>query len=52
VFELPNDIEKAGFSKVNKAVLMSDKLEALGWQAKTNIEEGIAKTISILKEEK
>ena len=48
-FEIPTQNEKASFSKVNKAVLSSEKLEMLEWSAVTNLEDGIEKTINHLK---
>ena len=42
-FEIPTQNEKASFSKVNKAVLSSEKLEMLEWSAVTNLEDGIEK---------
>ncbi len=50
IFDLPSEIEKAGFSKATKAILDSSKLQELGWTALYNIEQGIDHTISILKE--
>lgn len=50
VFELPDSKESAGYSKATKARLESTKLQQLGWHAHYNIEEGIQRTVSILKE--
>lgn len=50
VFEIPNSIESAGYSKATRARLDSKKLQQLGWKAKYNIQEGILKTIDILKD--
>ena len=50
VFELPDDTEFVGFSKVTKARLNGNKLKALGWNARYDIRAGIERTISILKE--
>lgn len=49
-FQLPNNVELTGFSKVTRAVMDSSKLMSLGWRAKYNIKEGIKRTLSILKE--
>ena len=49
-FELPDDVEKAGFSKATKALLDSKKIESIGWKANYTIKEGIENTIRILKE--
>lgn len=50
VFELPDDVEKAGYSTATKATLDATKIEALGWKAVTHMEEGLQKTVKILKE--
>ena len=47
IFELPDAVEKAGFSKATKARLDSEKLNNLGWKAHYNIKDGIARTITI-----
>lgn len=49
IFELPNEMEKRGFSAVTKAVLNSEKLQQLGWNAKTNLSRGIHDTLDILE---
>lgn len=51
VFELPTEEERRGFSVADRAVLDSGKLNALGWWAGTKIEDGVNKTIEILKAE-
>ena len=50
VFEIPDSIEAAGYSKATKARLNGDKLKNLGWMPRYNILEGIGRTITILKE--
>lgn len=50
VFELPDEIEVAGYSKATKARLESKKLQITGWSAKYSIECGIERTIRILRE--
>lgn len=49
VFDLPDDVESKGFSGAMRAVLLTSKMEALGWVPQTDIKAGAAKTISILK---
>lgn len=49
VFELPDAVEKAGYSTATKAILDASKIEQLGWRAQTPIAEGIAKTVQILR---
>lgn len=48
-FELPNEIEKAGFSVVLKALMDSSKFKALGWSAHYSLENGLNKTVEILR---
>lgn len=50
VFDLPDEIESAGFSKATKARLESAKLQKLGWRAYYDIEKGMAKNLKILGE--
>lgn len=50
-FELPNQVESAGFSKATKARLDSTKLQGLGWKAGYTIEEGIRRTLEMMKED-
>lgn len=49
VFEIPDTIESAGYSKATKARLDSTKLQQLGWKAMYNIEKAVTRTISILQ---
>lgn len=49
VFELPDEVEAAGYSKATKARLDGTKLQALGWKAKYDIKSGMERTIRILK---
>ena len=50
VFELPDAVEAAGYSKATKARLDSRKLKELGWYAQYDIKSGLERTISILKD--
>lgn len=52
VFELPDELERTGYSKATKARLESSKIKTLGWKARYNIKQGIYRTIEILKEMK
>ncbi len=47
--EAPNETELKGYSKIIHAVLNASKLEGLGWKPKVGIQEGIERTIQILK---
>lgn len=49
VFEMPDAVESAGYSKAAKARLDSGKLQSLGWSAKYDIKTGIERTIDILR---
>ncbi|WEV42679.1 NAD-dependent epimerase/dehydratase family protein [Bifidobacterium sp. ESL0682] len=50
VFDLPNATEQAGFSKATVACQSGLKLNQLGWSSGYTIPEGIARTLTILKE--
>ena len=50
VFELPDVVEAAGYSKATKSRLDGTKLQKLGWYAKYDIQSGLERTISILKD--
>lgn len=49
IFDLPGDNEKKGFSVVTKAIMNSEKLRKIGFNAFYGIDEGISRTIDILK---
>ena len=48
IFELPDEVEKAGYSTATKAVLDASKLEALGWSPRVHMREGLEKMVSYL----
>lgn len=50
IYEIATEQEKSGYSKVERAVQNPAKLNALGWCAKMEIEEGIQHTIETLCE--
>lgn len=50
VFELPDDVESAGYSRATKARLDGSKLRKLGWHARYDIKQGIRRTLEILKD--
>lgn len=50
VFDLPDETERAGYSKATKATLDPAKLEGLGFRAATGIRAGLEKTMEILRE--
>lgn len=49
IFELPDELEKSGYSKATKAILNSNKLQEIGWNALYDIQQGVRNTIDILK---
>lgn len=49
VFEIPDAVEAAGYSKATKARLNGTKLKKLGWTPEYNIKTGMERTIAILK---
>ena len=48
IFELPDEVEKAGYSTATRAVMDGSKLEDLGWKARVQMWEGLKKTVSAL----
>lgn len=49
-FDLPDEIERKGFSTPQNCILNNEKLRALGWEGRYTLEEGITQTIAILRE--
>ena len=49
-FELPDDIEKRGFSKPADSILDSTKLQNIGWKPMYDINTGLKNTYEIKKE--
>ena len=50
IFELPSATEKSGYSTATKARLESSKLRQLGWIPQYTMDDGIKRTIEILKD--
>ena len=50
IFELPDEVESKGFSKPQNCVLNTDKIKALGWSGKYDLEKGLNETLEILRE--
>ena len=48
IFDIPDSTESAGFSKVTKARLSSDKLHALGWKSHFPVSVGLRHTVEAL----
>jgi nucleoside-diphosphate-sugar epimerase len=51
VFEIPDSLEAAGYSKATKARLDGHKLQEMGWTPLYDIRAGLKRTIDILKSE-
>lgn len=49
VFELPDEVEKAGYSTATKALLDGTKIKELGWNPNYTFEKGLRRTIKALK---
>ncbi|MBQ1673444.1 MAG: NAD-dependent epimerase/dehydratase family protein [Bacteroidales bacterium] len=50
VFQLPDSTEAAGFSKATKARLDGAKIARLGWHPAYTLEEGLRRTMTVLKD--
>ena len=50
IFDLPNEQEAAGFSRVSVGVMDTKKLQILGWKAFDNVRSGTRKTIKIMQQ--
>lgn len=48
VFENASDTEKASYNMMDNSSLDSEKIEALGWEAKFDLKAGVAKTLEFL----
>lgn len=51
IFELPDQEEQRGYSTATKAVLNSDKLKSIGWNARYSMQEGLERTVLALQED-
>ncbi len=49
VFDLPDEQEATGFSKVSVGVMAAKKLQGLGWEAFDDVKSGTRKTVQMLK---
>lgn len=48
VFELPDELEKSGYSTATKARLDGNKIKQLGWKPKYDIKSGIERTLEVM----
>ena len=49
VFELPDVVERRGYSTAITAVMDGDKLKGLGWKPRYTIREGVARTLRMMR---
>lgn len=49
VFEIPDEIEKAGYSTATKAKLDGTKIKKMGWEPLFNLKDALTETIDILR---
>jgi len=49
-FDMPSELEQQGYSKVTRAVQKGDKLEALGWTPRWDVEAGLKTTLRAMRE--
>ncbi len=49
VFEVPDEIEKVGYSTATKARLDGSKIRVLGWKPQYDINNGVKRTMDILR---
>ncbi len=49
IFDLPDEKEKRGYSTATKAMLDASKLEALGWEARVHMLDGLKCTVEEIK---
>lgn len=50
IFDLPDELERRGYSTATRALMDSARLRALGWHANYSIQQGISETVRILQE--
>ena len=48
VFDLPDDVEKQGYSVISRAILSSEKIVGLGWKPTYTLAQGIEQTMKIV----
>lgn len=51
IFKLPDETERKGYSKAQRAILDSQKIQKLGWSANYDIKSGLIRTIKILTDD-
>jgi len=48
-FQLPNEVENQGYSRIPRQVLDADKLESLGWDRQERLISAISETVTIMR---
>lgn len=51
IFEIPDAVESAGYSKATTAILDNAKISQLGWVPQYDIKRGLAQTITVLSDQ-
>lgn len=51
IFELPDNIEKAGYSTATKVLFDIEKIKKIGWEPSISIDEGIHETIKLIQKQ-
>ncbi len=49
VFELPDEVERQGFSTATRAIMDSAKLRQTGWRAQYDMKTGVARTLRMMR---
>lgn len=49
IFDIPDAAEQAGYSTATKALMDTEKVEALGWNPVTHMRDGLRKTVQSIK---
>ena len=49
IFEIPDDVERQGYSTATKAIMDSSKLRQIGWHAQYDIIAGVARTLKMMR---
>ncbi|MBQ2861288.1 MAG: NAD(P)-dependent oxidoreductase [Oscillospiraceae bacterium] len=52
VFQLPDEKERKGYSTATLAIMNSEKLKKIGWNAHYDMKNGLERTIEIIKSRK
>lgn len=50
-FDIPDAVESEGYSRTQRALLDTSKIESTGWHPRTHLREGLLRTLSSLNEQ-